>query len=152
VETQCQNLNCISVQTTGLVLFAPNFMNHLVISFKHNLHQKSHISGHLLRWTPLIYSQQGHSTVATQVTANCRVLVGLECTPAHPDRRRAYNCNKWRRLHDDNSMPSINSWHHGTLWSDSMTCYGLTAWHGMVWQHDTVWSDSMTAYRSIHEA
>ena len=32
VGTQCQNLNCISVQTTGVVLFAPNFMNHLVIS------------------------------------------------------------------------------------------------------------------------
>jgi len=48
VETQCQNLNCISVQTTGVVLLAPNFMNHLVISFKHDLHQKSHISGHLL--------------------------------------------------------------------------------------------------------
>jgi hypothetical protein len=41
-------LYCISVQTTGVVLLAPNFMNHLVISFKHDLHQKSHISGHLL--------------------------------------------------------------------------------------------------------
>ena len=49
VETQCQNLNWIFVPTTGLVLLAPNFMNHLVISFKNNLHQKSHISGHLLR-------------------------------------------------------------------------------------------------------
>jgi hypothetical protein len=48
VETQCQNLNCISVQTTGVVLLAPNFMNHLVISFKRDLRQKSHISGHLL--------------------------------------------------------------------------------------------------------
>ena len=35
VETQCQNLNWISVPTTGMVLLAPNFMNHLVISFKH---------------------------------------------------------------------------------------------------------------------
>ena len=43
VETQCQNLNWISVPTTGLVLLAPNFTNHLVISFKHDLHQKSHI-------------------------------------------------------------------------------------------------------------
>jgi len=37
VETQCQNLNWISVQSTGVVLLAPNFMNHLVISFKHDL-------------------------------------------------------------------------------------------------------------------
>jgi len=37
-------------------------------------------------------------------------------------------------------------WQHDMLWSDSMTRYGLTAWHGMVWQHDTVWSDSMTWY------
>jgi hypothetical protein len=37
VETQCQNLNCISVQTTGVVLLAPNFINHLVISFKREL-------------------------------------------------------------------------------------------------------------------
>jgi hypothetical protein len=35
VETQCQNLNWVSVQTTGGVLLAPNFMNHLVISLKH---------------------------------------------------------------------------------------------------------------------
>jgi len=41
-------INCISVQTTGVVLLAPNFMNHLVISLKHDLHQKIHISGHLL--------------------------------------------------------------------------------------------------------
>jgi hypothetical protein len=41
-------LDCISVQTTGVVLLAPNFMNHLVISFKHDLHQNCHISGHLL--------------------------------------------------------------------------------------------------------
>jgi len=32
VETQCQKLNCISVQTTGVVLLAPNIMNHIVIS------------------------------------------------------------------------------------------------------------------------
>ena len=55
VETQCQNLNWISVPTTGVVLLAPNFMNHLVISFKHDLHQESHISGHSLRWPPLIF-------------------------------------------------------------------------------------------------
>jgi len=55
VETQGQNLNWISVPTTGLVLLAPNFMNHLVISFKHDLHQKSHISGHLLCWPPLVF-------------------------------------------------------------------------------------------------
>jgi hypothetical protein len=30
VEIQCQNLNWISVQSTGVVLLAPNFMNHLV--------------------------------------------------------------------------------------------------------------------------
>ena len=53
VKTQCQNLNCISVQTTGVVLLAPNFINHLVISYKHYLHQKSHMSGHLLSWPPL---------------------------------------------------------------------------------------------------
>ena len=53
VETQCQNLNCTSVQTTGVVLLAPNFINHLIISYKHYLHQESHISGHLLRWPPL---------------------------------------------------------------------------------------------------
>ena len=40
VETQCQNLNWVSVQTIGVVLLAPDFMNHLVISFKHDLHQK----------------------------------------------------------------------------------------------------------------
>jgi len=50
VETQCQYLNWISVQTTGVVLLAPNFMNHLAISFKHDLRQKRHISGHLLSW------------------------------------------------------------------------------------------------------
>jgi hypothetical protein len=48
VETQCQNLNCISVQTTGVVILAPNFMNYQVISFKHDLHQKNHIPRHLL--------------------------------------------------------------------------------------------------------
>jgi hypothetical protein len=48
VETQCLILSCIFVKTTGVVLLAANFMNHLVISFKHDLHQKSHISGHLL--------------------------------------------------------------------------------------------------------
>ena len=53
VKTQCQNLIWISVQTTRVVLLAPNFMNHLVISFKHDLYQKSHISGHLLCWPPL---------------------------------------------------------------------------------------------------
>ena len=53
VETQCQHLNWISVQTTGVVLLAPDFMNHLVVSFKHGLHQKSHIPGHLLSWPPL---------------------------------------------------------------------------------------------------
>jgi hypothetical protein len=50
VETQGQNLNWIPVQTTGAVLLALNFMNRLVLSFKHDLYQKSHISGHLLRW------------------------------------------------------------------------------------------------------
>ena len=40
VEIQCQNLNWISVQSTGVVLLAPNFMNHLVISFKHDFYQK----------------------------------------------------------------------------------------------------------------
>ena len=49
VGTQCQILNWISVQTTGVVLLAPNIMNHLVISSKHDLNKKSHISGHLLR-------------------------------------------------------------------------------------------------------
>jgi len=33
--------------------FGPNLMNHLVLSFKHDLYQKSHISGHLLRRPPL---------------------------------------------------------------------------------------------------
>ena len=51
---QCQNLNWISVPTTGLVLLAPNFVNHLVISFKHDLHQNSHITGHLLSWPPVV--------------------------------------------------------------------------------------------------
>jgi hypothetical protein len=31
-----------SVQSTGVVILAPNFMNHLVISFIHDLYQKSH--------------------------------------------------------------------------------------------------------------
>ena len=35
VVTQCQNSNWISVPTTGVILLAPNFMNHLVISLKH---------------------------------------------------------------------------------------------------------------------
>ena len=48
VETQCQNLYWISVQTTGVVLLVPNFINHLVISFKHDMRQKNHIPGHLL--------------------------------------------------------------------------------------------------------
>jgi hypothetical protein len=47
-ETQCQNLNWISVQTTGVVLLAPNFMDHLIVSFKRDI-KKIHISGHLLR-------------------------------------------------------------------------------------------------------
>ena len=61
VETQCQNLNWISVQTTGVVLLSPNFMSHLVKSFKHDLYQKSHISGHLLCCPPLQnYCPLGH--------------------------------------------------------------------------------------------
>jgi len=40
-----------------VVLLAPNIMNHLVISSKHDLNQKSHISGHLLRWPPLELSK-----------------------------------------------------------------------------------------------
>ena len=40
VETQCQSLNCISVQTNGVVLLAPNFVNHLVTSFKPDLQPK----------------------------------------------------------------------------------------------------------------
>ena len=32
-----------SVQMARVVLLAPSFMNHLVISFKHDLYQKSHI-------------------------------------------------------------------------------------------------------------
>ena len=35
---------------------ATNFMNHLVILFKHNFYQSSHISKHLLRWPPLAFS------------------------------------------------------------------------------------------------
>jgi hypothetical protein len=31
----------------------PNFVDHLVMFIKHGLHQKSHISGHLLRQPPL---------------------------------------------------------------------------------------------------
>ena len=40
METQCQSLNCISVQTNGVVLLAPNFVNHLVTSFKPDLQPK----------------------------------------------------------------------------------------------------------------
>ena len=43
VKTQCQKLNWISVQTTGVVLLAPNFMKHLVMLFKHELHRKRNI-------------------------------------------------------------------------------------------------------------
>jgi len=38
VETQCQKLNWISVQTNVVVLLAPNFMKHLVMILKHDLH------------------------------------------------------------------------------------------------------------------
>ena len=72
VKTQCQNLNCISVQTTGVVLLAPNFINHLVISYKHYLHQKSHISGHLLRWPPLVYLPGLKKKENRQLTAGRR--------------------------------------------------------------------------------
>jgi len=61
VETQCQNLNRISFQNTGVVLLAPNFMNHLVISFKH-ASKKSHCrtfaqltpSGKLAAWASVV--------------------------------------------------------------------------------------------------
>ena len=43
---QCQNLDWITVQTTRVVLLAPNFMNHLVTSIKRVLHKKIHIPGH----------------------------------------------------------------------------------------------------------
>jgi len=56
LKTQCQNLNLNSVQITGVVLFAPNFMNHLVISLKRDLYPKSHISGHLLHRPPLFFT------------------------------------------------------------------------------------------------
>ena len=34
VGTQCQNLNWISAQTTGVVRLSPNFVDHLVMLFK----------------------------------------------------------------------------------------------------------------------
>jgi len=53
VKTQCQNLHGNPTQTTGVVRLTPNFVDHLVMFIKHGLHQKSHISGHLLRRNPL---------------------------------------------------------------------------------------------------
>jgi hypothetical protein len=56
VKTQCQNLNGNPIQTTEVVRFwTPNFVDHLDMFIKHGLHQKSHISGHLLRRPPLVY-------------------------------------------------------------------------------------------------
>jgi hypothetical protein len=43
VNIHCQDLNWISAQTTGVVHLAPNFMNHLVMLFKHDLHRKRNI-------------------------------------------------------------------------------------------------------------
>ena len=43
VNIQCQNLNWISAQTTGVVYLASNFMKHLVMLFKHDLHRKRNI-------------------------------------------------------------------------------------------------------------
>jgi hypothetical protein len=44
VGTQCQNLNWNSAKTTGVVQLTPNFVDHLVMLIKHDLHQKNHIS------------------------------------------------------------------------------------------------------------
>ena len=42
-------------QNTGVVQLTPNFVDHLAMFIKHGLHQKSHISGHLLRLPPLVF-------------------------------------------------------------------------------------------------
>jgi len=48
-------------QTTGVVRLTPNFVDPklcgpLVMFINHGLHQKSHVSGHLLRRPPLVNS------------------------------------------------------------------------------------------------
>jgi len=53
VKTQCQNLNGIPTQTTGVVQLTPNFVDHLLMFIKHGLHQKIYTSGRreFLFWT-----------------------------------------------------------------------------------------------------
>jgi len=43
VNIQCQHLNWISAQTTWVVHSASNFMKHLVVLFRHDLHRKRDI-------------------------------------------------------------------------------------------------------------
>jgi hypothetical protein len=43
VNIQCQNLNWISAQATGVVHLASNFMKHLDMLIKHDLHRKRNI-------------------------------------------------------------------------------------------------------------
>ena len=52
VGAQCQNLNWISAQTTGVVQLTPNFVDHLVMLIKHDLHKKNHISRTFAQLTP----------------------------------------------------------------------------------------------------
>jgi hypothetical protein len=62
VKTQCQNLNSISVQTTGVAHLASNFMIHLVMLLKHDLHQKRNIFRTFAPSTPsgnMVFKEKG---------------------------------------------------------------------------------------------
>jgi hypothetical protein len=52
VKTQCKNLNENPTKTTGVVQLTPNFVDHLVMLIKHDLHKKNHISRTFAQLTP----------------------------------------------------------------------------------------------------
>jgi len=88
VETQCQYLNWISVQTTGVVLLAPNFMNHLVISFKHNSYQKFTFQdicsvdpsgAHIRSYTVCIYTALTHPSYIAHIISLAKSTKDLTC-------------------------------------------------------------------------
>ena len=78
VGAQCQNLNWISAQTTGVVQLTPNFVDHLVLLIKHDLHQKNHIFRTFAQLTPSdIIPKQTENTVqhtCTGILLSAQVL------------------------------------------------------------------------------
>jgi len=59
----------------------PNFVDHLVMFIKHGLHQKSHISGHLLRRPPLVLSFELQRAIIGHMLDTCTCQIGGGVSP-----------------------------------------------------------------------